>query len=200
MGDKPQRKSIDTKFAGYHFRSRLEARWAVFFEELGIQWRYEPEGFKLLNGDYYLPDFYLPNSDLWLEIKPVERSVTTWPEHPAFHHFSDDSPFDNFYLIKGRPYIELIEFAGEIFLDEDSNQGYMAWPGYDVGHFFCECPECGAIGIEFETRANRIACDCMDNENSFLNPATDRLLRAYDAAIEARFEHHEADDYAVRKG
>lgn len=50
-------KIIETKYKGYHFRSRLEARWAVFFDELGVKWEYEPEGFELPNGKYYLPDF-----------------------------------------------------------------------------------------------------------------------------------------------
>ena len=49
------------KFRGYLFRSRLEARWAVFFDALGIQWEYEPEGIVLSDGTHYLPDFYLPD-------------------------------------------------------------------------------------------------------------------------------------------
>lgn len=31
-------KPIETKYKGYRFRSRLEARWAVFFDALGISW------------------------------------------------------------------------------------------------------------------------------------------------------------------
>lgn len=34
-------KPIQTRYKGYHFRSRLEARWAVFFDALGIAWKYE---------------------------------------------------------------------------------------------------------------------------------------------------------------
>jgi hypothetical protein len=30
--------AIPTRYKGYHFRSRLEARWAVFFDALGIKW------------------------------------------------------------------------------------------------------------------------------------------------------------------
>ena len=32
-------KAIDTVYNGYKFRSRLEARWAVFFDEIGIEYR-----------------------------------------------------------------------------------------------------------------------------------------------------------------
>ena len=38
-------KAIETYYKGYRFRSRLEARWAVFFDAAGIKYEYEPEGF-----------------------------------------------------------------------------------------------------------------------------------------------------------
>lgn len=50
-------KPIETEYKGYRFRSRLEARWAVFFDALGIEYQYEPEGFELPSGKRYLPDF-----------------------------------------------------------------------------------------------------------------------------------------------
>lgn len=37
-------KASQPSYSGYKFRSRLEARWAVFFTALGLQWVYEPEG------------------------------------------------------------------------------------------------------------------------------------------------------------
>ena len=36
-------KPIETVYNGYRFRSRLEARWAVFFDAAGIEYEYEPE-------------------------------------------------------------------------------------------------------------------------------------------------------------
>ena len=62
-------KSIETTYNGYRFRSRLEARWAVFFDEMNFKWEYEPEGYEL-GDDRYLPDFRLPEHRLWVEIKP----------------------------------------------------------------------------------------------------------------------------------
>jgi hypothetical protein len=62
-------KPIETLFKGHRFRSRLEARWAVLFGELGIEFWYEPEGFTY-NGVSYLPDFYLPQLRLYAEVKP----------------------------------------------------------------------------------------------------------------------------------
>lgn len=61
-------KAIETKYNGYKFRSRLEARYAVFFDSLGIQYYYEHEGYSL-EGIAYLPDFYLPQHNCFIEIK-----------------------------------------------------------------------------------------------------------------------------------
>jgi len=61
-------KAIETNYKGYMFRSRLEARWAVFFDEIGLKWEYEVEGFELEDGTWYLPDFYIPHFG-YIEIK-----------------------------------------------------------------------------------------------------------------------------------
>src|SRR5690348_4277672 len=59
---------IETQYNGYRFRSRLEARWAVFFDSLGVPYEYEREAYDL-DGIYYLPDFWLPQQEYWIEIK-----------------------------------------------------------------------------------------------------------------------------------
>lgn len=64
-----QIKAIQTEYKGYKFRSRLEARWAVFFDAAGIKWEYEPQGFECEDGTRYLPDFYLPEYDWYAEVK-----------------------------------------------------------------------------------------------------------------------------------
>lgn len=62
-------KPINTTYNGYRFRSRLEARWAVFFDALGIIYEYESEGIRLSNGHSYLPDFFLPGFNCYFEVK-----------------------------------------------------------------------------------------------------------------------------------
>jgi hypothetical protein len=73
-------KPIETYYNGYRFRSRLEARIAVFLDALGVEYEYEPEGFELESGKYYLPDFRVKcfgtrghkthkPFDLWIEVK-----------------------------------------------------------------------------------------------------------------------------------
>lgn len=68
-------KAIQTRYKGYNFRSRLEARWGVFFDALGIEWDYEPEGFELPDGTRYLPDFWLKDHGIWVEVKGIEPTM-----------------------------------------------------------------------------------------------------------------------------
>ena len=70
-------KAIETQYKGYRFRSRIEARWAVFFDSLGYKWEYEPEGYEFDDGTRYLPDF-LVNEMFWFEVKgrpPEEKDL-----------------------------------------------------------------------------------------------------------------------------
>lgn len=73
-------RAIETRYAGCNFRSRLEARWAVFFDALGIPWEYEPEGFERQFYEdgptvRWLPDFLLPNQNIWVEVKPNRAAL-----------------------------------------------------------------------------------------------------------------------------
>lgn len=63
--------AIETSYNGYLFRSRLEARWAVFFDTAGIKYQYELQGFNTGPQGWYLPDFFLPDilSGVWFEVK-----------------------------------------------------------------------------------------------------------------------------------
>ncbi|NET47948.1 MAG: hypothetical protein F6K09_04310 [Merismopedia sp. SIO2A8] len=62
-------KAIETRYQGCIFRSRLEARWAVFFDALDIPWEYEKEGYDLGEAGWYLPDFWLPQQQCFFEVK-----------------------------------------------------------------------------------------------------------------------------------
>ncbi len=55
--------------AAIWFRSGLEARWALAFDLLRIDWQYEPRRFRLRGGFVYTPDFYLGGIG-YIEIKP----------------------------------------------------------------------------------------------------------------------------------
>lgn len=61
--------AITTEYGGFKFRSRTEARWAIFFDALCIPWEYEKEGYEIA-GVRYLPDFWLPTINMFAEVKP----------------------------------------------------------------------------------------------------------------------------------
>ena len=64
-------KALPTTYSGVTFRSRLEARWAVYFDVIGLEWEYELQGYALPAG-WYLPDFWLPQVRLHAEVKPFD--------------------------------------------------------------------------------------------------------------------------------
>jgi hypothetical protein len=97
-------RAIETRYKGYRFRSRLEARWAVFFDALGLKWSYETEGFELADGTRYLPDFFIqhykaPSIGYWLEIKGPEP---TTEDLDALQRLANESGH-HAYLLRGDP-------------------------------------------------------------------------------------------------
>lgn len=118
-----QIKAIETRYKGYRFRSRLEARWAVFFDALGIKWEYEPEGFELPDGTRYLPDFKTTSPTgivHWYDVKPL--GVTS---DPKIEKFKDVLPVQ---VLGGAPADFLALDAERVHGDERV------------------CPRCGGIG------------------------------------------------------
>ncbi len=60
------RSGIPTTYSGTNFRSRLEARWAAFFDLIGWEWVYEP-----LDASGYIPDFLITGKQpLFVEVGP----------------------------------------------------------------------------------------------------------------------------------
>ena len=179
----PALTPIETEYQGVKFRSRLEARWAVFFDRLGVKWLYEPEGFELPSGRY-LPDFYLPligTSDgptcsigTWIEIKPdsykdVDERFSELPT--ASDH--------RLILLKGPPCSDFDELqsrqAIECFLPGGG------WYGF---YMPCICLECGKFGFEFDGRGGRI---CGHGPEKTYNPDHPRIEAAAKAANAYRF-------------
>jgi hypothetical protein len=93
---------IDTAYRGDYFRSRTEARWAVFFSTMDIEYEYEPQGYDL-DGLYYLPDFWLPGWEMWVEVKGAEDY--SYKELKKAHRLSTQSG-SPVVMILGRPGIE----------------------------------------------------------------------------------------------
>lgn len=90
-------RSIPTLYGSTEFRSKLEADWARFFDKIGLKWRYEVRG--MYFGDvFYYPDFYLPDSQQYVEVKGVWapadcRKVAALLQYlPPRLHTSDSCP------------------------------------------------------------------------------------------------------------
>lgn len=97
-------KAIETVYNGYRFRSRLEARWAVFFDAAGIRYQYEAEGFEVEGCDgpiRYLPDFYLPDFGVYCEVKPSREKLMEDSEKLAWM-IDFDGPMSGGLLILGQ--------------------------------------------------------------------------------------------------
>jgi hypothetical protein len=151
-------KAIQTRYRGYRFRSRLEARWAVFFDNLGVLFDYEVQGFSLPSGPY-LPDFWLPKLDAWFEVKPC---LPTPLECDLARELTDQTG-KVLYLFYG-------PVPGFGFTDyETLDYGESGWiytpadtpgvgGGWDNCQAFCVCSDCGAVGIRFEGRSDRLPC------------------------------------------
>ena len=178
-------KPIETEYNGYLFRSRLEARWAVFFDALGVDYEYEPEGFKLPSGDCYLPDF----------------RIKCWGDRGNIN----DKPFDLWIEVKGKmtrtDAIKILEFAethpilivGKI-PDLGCSSDAYALKAYE------SMDGCGPYPFNYET----IDGDCFgaypaafegkfflwgDDGNYIWNVS--EVEAAYTKARQARFEHGE---------
>ena len=72
-------KAKPTVYQGTRFRSRLEARWAAFFDAIGREWAYEPK-LPELQTMQYQPDFLTDDGadgTTLIEVKPAIDSHQT---------------------------------------------------------------------------------------------------------------------------
>lgn len=168
-----QMKVIETKYKGIIFRSRTEARWAVFMDEIGVRYDYEPEAYELEKGIVYLPDFWIPSIETYLEIKPDKPN--SFEEKKAF-------------LLARKRTKRVIVFVGNPVLpSNDIHSGYMYFPSgsADEYYWWCECPMCGAFGIEWGGSSHKLQCG--HSAVGCQNFDSKRLVRAYEIATQRRF-------------
>lgn len=179
-------QAIPTEYHGVKFRSRLEARWAVFFDSLGVPWQYEPEAFTwpaglpmdswrndLTLGGNYCPDFWLPSISTWFEVKGTCRE----DEHRIHAEFA---------YVSGQRHITAI---GDVSIEVQVGGGESSmWlnGGCDYDYAWCVCSGCGKPGIEYSGREERI-CGHPDGPHKNYTTNDPRIITAYSAARSARF-------------
>jgi len=175
--------TIETRYKGYRFRSRLEARWAVFFDALGIEWEYEKEGYDLSEAGWYLPDFWLPQVEMWAEVKPKHADPDAWYKLYALVKVTHKSAL----MLEGLPSThnywgyEYSDWLGDempVLMDWRLQESHRYWK--TEGRFYSNT---GALPLVIEpaTRGHEIDCLCDDCD----------LDEAALAARSARFEHGE---------
>lgn len=92
-------KAIETRYNGHRFRSRTEARWAVLLDHLGVKYEYEPEGYEVGEGQRYLPDFWLPKEQCYLEVKGDAIADHEWRKIALLVHGTGHAA----YVLTGQP-------------------------------------------------------------------------------------------------
>ena len=190
-------KALQTKYKGYLFRSRLEARWAVFFDSCGIEYEYEPEGYDLGNGLMYLPDFLLhgvdgrDGGDLYVEVKGQMTDADAYKIN-RFYEIGKDDPDvygksktailvvgnipsggdidDILWCIEGEAYSNNGDWPNSYNFETIDGDHFAAYPGINKNGKF-----------ELFGDDSNYLCD-MDRK------ATEK---AYRIARQARFEHGE---------
>lgn len=75
-------QGIETLYKNILFRSKLETRWAAYFDLCGIKWKYEPWALTVLDGAKcvnYIPDFIIELDDslVYVEVKPASLYAST---------------------------------------------------------------------------------------------------------------------------
>lgn len=210
-------KPIETIYNGYRFRSRLEARWAVFFDEANIRYEYEVNGFENKEtGEKYLPDFYLPDYDWYVEVKAPRENAGK--EIKRASHFVDGKNITVLLLLGNIPKWHEIDFWFHLALyynplQKDIN---LQWVGIVPASVDSDYPFGGEfntwLGVEtthlppnLYLVENNVGSyitakheyELYDNspfpwsEAAFDDNDKDFLHRIYNAARQARFEHGE---------
>ena len=187
-------KAIETEYRGYRFRSRLEARWAVFFDAIGAEWEYEPEGFLLDDGTRYLPDFRIRSyrgrgkrwgddaKEIFVEIK---GNMTEEDLH-KIEMFSASKPIIVFGQIPDAERIEGVRSNGEPYafwrfdFSKDGGEEYYNLVFSEGDKYWTE-PKAG--------RGGGLVLDYPDDPYDFVD--NELTAEAYRMARQARFEHGE---------
>lgn len=184
-------KAIETVYNGYRFRSRLEARWAVFFDELGIPYEYEKEGYDLGEAGWYLPDFWLPTVGLRSNVERLGLWVEIKADKPTDE---EDVKCGKLAGGTGKPVILFVGLptpwnkrsSGDSRKATDNGYEFSD-AGWDSCMSFMQCHNeaCNYVKIEFEEGSYCYCPKC----GSVCNDESKGLLLAYDLARQARFEY-----------
>ncbi|MFD8471913.1 hypothetical protein ACFV2E_07615 [Streptomyces globisporus] len=188
----------DTPYAGHQFRTRLEARWAVFFDTLQVRWQYEPQAFDLaplpdntLHLGTYLPTFWLPAQKAWFAVTRDEPADEGWQRFFRFAELLDQRAF---LAVGELPDPRTIEESGHPY-EGDFEIHTMG----DHHYAWTICRWCDFADLAFDARSARTLCGCHRtkypdslapccNGDKCCRGDLPEILAAYSTARSARFE------------
>lgn len=165
------RPGIPTTYRGVRFRSRLEAKWACFFDLMGWRWEYEP-----FDADGYIPDFVLLGDDpVLVEVKPAINlddfdAATTKAYTSLAGRWEQDILFVgiNPFLCAAEAWHDGVGIGllGEWQATEDGGGDW--WTGVGVWN---QCGHCGGISFihDFAWYRSRL-CGHHDGDHYVNNP------------------------------
>jgi hypothetical protein len=192
--------AIETRYGGRHYRSRIEARWVVFLDVLGVEFEYEPEKF-LIDGEPYIPDFFIPT---WGD----DNSRTIAPE-------------GMFLEVKGAPpSLEALRKIGTLSSEirkraaivhgQSFSAAIVSYPYGQLPASLNQCPFCGRFGFSTDGTAKcsvysvfdhfclgkdavarKYGCADHWDQNIEIPRSSPSLDIAREAAMSARFESPE---------
>lgn len=133
----------ETRYNSILFRSRLEARYALMFDILGIQYQYEPEKFDTPTGPY-IPDFWIASIGDW-DYDPLKCRGSYWEIKGPVPDATDLSKTRYLSLGSGK---EVYIFGPELTVSWlDSNSILGSGYDYEQQHLINQCPICGMVGV-----------------------------------------------------
>lgn len=147
---------------------------------LRIRFLYEPEAYSF-NGLSYLPDFYLPQQDCFVEIKnPIRKQ----DDLLKVRYLADATGKRCFMFCRPPTFPDWHDYdhEGAEYIGPNGN--------YDCHYIWCRCPHCEKYDLQFDGRADRIDCDCPKSShgNKGFNYDCSSLVHAYKIAQSWRFE------------
>ena len=193
---------VQTEYKGYLFRSRLEARWAVFFDSLGVRWEYESEGYDLGDGIQYLPDFLLHG--VTIDHALYEEKCDVYVEVKGQMTKEDAEKIERFYEAGG-PESDAVELSKTAVLvvgkiPDGTCMGEIIQSIYDASDdwFYNFATIDGDWYTAYPGVDRKGVCSLFGDDTNYLNHMNERATeRAYRRARQARFEFGETP--AVRR-
>lgn len=175
-------------YNGIEFRSKLESKTAQALDNIGIRYEYEPDGYKLSNGMWYRPDFWLPDAKQFIECKGVMSST-------------DSAKVVGLVKDTGRQVL-VLSYENAMLVTHFFNifnNNIETYSGIDIG--LAKCTKCGKIRFfAFSDTYECTSCGAYDGDHYLLTlatiaSATDLFNYGQKTAADEPFYHEIAENF-----